>query len=793
VDNEFIIFCLNDLSLRRGSIVSLNRKTGELIWEKPALGGVEAGAVLEDGRIYFGTLGSLGASGVLKCLDAESGDMLWEDSADGRIWSAPIVEGVRVYTCTGNGQVTCYDRLSGNCIWQRNYATTARGRVWLRNWDDNLVVVFENGEIALVRKVDGKKGWVSSLTIGKQVESVSDLAYHRIFLGIDGGALYEVDLSMRKAVFIQDGYKRIFANPALVNGKLYFGAFDHQMHAFDTRSKQEIWRQKYRRSMAATPALWNGILYFGGNDRQIHAVFADTGEKFWDYTLASEENVQGVPVINDGIVYIAANDGYAYALPWHLGQYQAAASYLERQNQKELAASYYAVAADVEQCAIQNRESCQKAAVRLWQETGQWDKAARFFDMIPGQSFEDRAKIYEQAGDGLYTQSTSLAARMYLRASDLYREAGMQKEARNCEQKAVQVDHAPYLSIREIAIPTVWEACEEMSVVFAVKNIGMTPAWGINLRFAGNLARRIWLEYPRIDPGEEVEFELPLIAAAPGNGILQTHICYSKQNGQSYQLSKDFPISIKPSSVWLEIGDDIGELDLSAWEGEFPGKIKVDGTAGRIVIKVGSTRTEKTALEAQPFNWPDPAEGFLTEDVVIVWQEQPDQEVTVPNGHYAHILMDGQPIKKVTSGNYQRKDFEAGKWSSRRSEWRAVIFRQPAVRLAFRLGPYSINGSSKTGVELGVNLKVDEENALLAWQNMAAQDKMLSTDLAHWLTLEVSGILEMWLKKHPEAFEEAGFEQREKVQQALEMELKDNLQKGLCLVGKPWHLKFIKE
>ena len=95
-----------------GSVVCLNARTGERLWEYK-IGGTVLGAVaIDDSKAYFGSRDSS-----LYCIDASSGEDIWEFAADSAIVSSPAVIMGDVYFGADDGVIYCLDGEDGIAKW----------------------------------------------------------------------------------------------------------------------------------------------------------------------------------------------------------------------------------------------------------------------------------------------------------------------------------------------------------------------------------------------------------------------------------------------------------------------------------------------------------------------------------------------------------------------------------------------------------------------------------------------------------------------------------------------------
>jgi eukaryotic-like serine/threonine-protein kinase len=96
----------------------------------------------------------------------------------------------------------------------------------------------------------------------------------------------------------------IQSSPAVVNGVLYVGGFDHNVYAIDASTGEEIWSVDTGRQVQSSPAVAYGRVFVQKEDGNFVALDAETGALAWEVTTGG---LTGSPTVSDGVVY---QEGY---------------------------------------------------------------------------------------------------------------------------------------------------------------------------------------------------------------------------------------------------------------------------------------------------------------------------------------------------------------------------------------------------------------------------------------------------------------------------------------------------
>lgn len=134
------------------------------------------------------------------------------------------------------------------------------------------------------------------------------------------------------------------SSPVIVQGKLYIGAEDGNLYAYDLASRKLAWLYHAGAGIGSTPAVADGAVYVLARDGRLHAVDAQTGVHRWEFATQGEARFAAYglyggekraaptrdpwdfwissPVVADGRVYFGSSDERLYALDAKTGAVQ---------------------------------------------------------------------------------------------------------------------------------------------------------------------------------------------------------------------------------------------------------------------------------------------------------------------------------------------------------------------------------------------------------------------------------------------------------------------------------------
>lgn len=106
-------------------------------------------------------------------------------------------------------------------------------------------------------------------------------------------------------------------SPTVVNHVVYVGGFDHKLHALDGSTGTPLWAfDGASAGYSANPLVVNGLVITGNRDGWMYAIGAqgspNAGKLVWKYQTGGPIDISAA--YQDGVVYFAAMDNFAYAL-----------------------------------------------------------------------------------------------------------------------------------------------------------------------------------------------------------------------------------------------------------------------------------------------------------------------------------------------------------------------------------------------------------------------------------------------------------------------------------------------
>lgn len=246
----------------------------------------------------------------------------WTFAGEKEFAGSPVVAGGRVYCGNNDKKLYCVDAATGKRIWAfatqdlvESTPAVAQGAVLFGSFDGKLYCLDaatgkERWKFATGPRIDGFAG-IEDVKQG--VDSSACVVEGRVYFGAWDGKMYCVDFQTGKEVWSAQTKGPVhFCSPALADGRVFLGTADGTLHCWEATTGRVVWEkvlaEKHSDHMMCSPAVHGGIVYTGsGYSGPLYALEAATGKEVWRFPL--KNLVCGTPVLHGGRLYVFGDGG----------------------------------------------------------------------------------------------------------------------------------------------------------------------------------------------------------------------------------------------------------------------------------------------------------------------------------------------------------------------------------------------------------------------------------------------------------------------------------------------------
>ncbi len=528
---------------------------GNLRWQVLCGEAPLEGMIVAGERVYFCTSGLLDGGTVYCCKitsNRREGEILWLQNNPGVIHTRLIGKALlvekRLYIPGSRGYIYCLDADQGLPVpgWLGQVEMDV---TWLiAQKRDLLAVNRARGCIILVDPLRGRQS-CSPFCLDTPLSSEPALWKNRLYVGSEDGRLFQVDARLQEMREIAAGIKRVAAVPVIANDMLFAGSQDRHLYAWDESGKL-AWKSGFNagHAISSSPAANDHLLAVGANDGKVYGVDTATGEKIWTFNSGLEEVIARDILYHNGVFYLGMfkpeeGQGYLFALPWHLGEYETIARRLHARRKTAEAASLFAAAAHY---ASHNREVLSEAAASCWIEAGMPRLAAQYWLGLAMP--EKAAQGWTAAAEDLRGKDNLRSAEYYFEASRLYWRLGDAKKEELCNCAAVELGRLPRMRLRAVNNP-VQIIGKAGQLTVRVENIGYAQALDLHFDVGGSLLLPISFNLPTpLDQDQHCDLSF-VITPTRENDTVQVEVSYHRKDlNLPFKTTLDIQVQAKKVS-----------------------------------------------------------------------------------------------------------------------------------------------------------------------------------------------------------------------------------------------------
>ncbi|HKI34090.1 MAG TPA: PQQ-binding-like beta-propeller repeat protein [Gemmataceae bacterium] len=246
----------------------------------------------------------------------------WTFKGDKEFAGSPVVAGGRVFIGNNDRKLYCVEAATGNKLW--DFATGDQVESTPAVAGDGVVFGSFDGKVYCLDAATGKKRWDFATgpriagfpgidDVKQGIDSSAAVVDGRVYFGAWDGKAYCLDLKTGKLVWSAQAKGPVhYGSPAVAGGRVYLGTADGTLHCWDAKDGKVVWEKalagKHSDHMMSSPAVHDGTVYVGsGYDGPLLALDAKDGKEVWRFGM--KNLVCGAPTVRGGHVCVFGDGG----------------------------------------------------------------------------------------------------------------------------------------------------------------------------------------------------------------------------------------------------------------------------------------------------------------------------------------------------------------------------------------------------------------------------------------------------------------------------------------------------
>ena len=302
-----------------GEVMSLDRLTGDVIWEKdlelPVSGAVGVGY----GMVMLGT-----TKGEVIALDSSSGEERWRARVTSEVLAPPATNGDVVVVQTQDDRVVGLDAVTGSQRWiyeSTPAVLTLRGTGAPLVTNRLAIAGLSTGKVVALDTSNGVPVWEQRIAIPQgrsELERVVDIDGGLL---LSGGTLYVASYQGRVAGLELDSGRVLwqrdassYSGVAQGFGSVYATLASGTVEGIDERSSSALWsNESLARRQLGAPEVFSSYVAVGDMEGYLHLLSQVDG-RFVGRERIDSDGLRARPLVVGDMIYVYGNSGKLEAL-----------------------------------------------------------------------------------------------------------------------------------------------------------------------------------------------------------------------------------------------------------------------------------------------------------------------------------------------------------------------------------------------------------------------------------------------------------------------------------------------
>ena len=302
-----------------GEVYALNRRTGDVVWEKdldlPVSGAVGVGY----GLLTLGTL-----KGEVIALDSSTGAERWRSRVNSEVLAPPANNGDVVVVQTQDDKVIGLDASTGTQRWLYDSTPavlTLRGTGAPLVTNRLAIAGLSTGKVVALDTQNGVPAWEARVAIPQGRSELDRVVDIDGGLLLSGGTLYVasyqgrmagIDLESGRVLWQRDASS--YAGVAQGFGSVYTSLASGTVEGVDERSTTALWsNDALARRQLSAPEVFSSYVAVGDMEGYLHLLSQVDG-RFVGRTRVDSDGLRARPLVVDDTIYVFGNSGKLEAL-----------------------------------------------------------------------------------------------------------------------------------------------------------------------------------------------------------------------------------------------------------------------------------------------------------------------------------------------------------------------------------------------------------------------------------------------------------------------------------------------
>ena len=299
-------------------ISAYDRASGSELWRLDLKNGVEGGAQVAEGNLFFGA-----SDGNVYSVRVSDGHVNWTFPVHAETLAPLTVDNGVIFVENGADVVYALDAASGKQIWLYNRQTTSNFSIRATTRPtisgEHVFVGFTDGYVVALKKRDGAINWEKK--IGKaarfrDVDATPVVDGANLYVSSFDGTLYSLVAETGNSNWQVDegGYVPVTLGTGEFSDRLYYSTVNGKVLIIDNHSGKILETIKVKKGIATQPVFYKNLIVYGESEGALVVADAESGASLGRFSPGFGIMAKPTVIESTGDTYIMSSGANLFAL-----------------------------------------------------------------------------------------------------------------------------------------------------------------------------------------------------------------------------------------------------------------------------------------------------------------------------------------------------------------------------------------------------------------------------------------------------------------------------------------------
>ncbi len=143
----------------------------------------------------------------------------------------------------------------------------------------------------------------------------------KVYFGAFDGGLYCLNAKDGSKIWTFQTKGKIYSSPAISGGKIYFVNFESKLFCISQNTGKLVWEVSIDKPSIASPVVFGSRIWVGGKNSKMMCFSTEDGKKLWEYKCSdSDYGIESTPALDEKNLYFGDSSGNVQSIDRFTGK-----------------------------------------------------------------------------------------------------------------------------------------------------------------------------------------------------------------------------------------------------------------------------------------------------------------------------------------------------------------------------------------------------------------------------------------------------------------------------------------